>query len=134
DPDVFIATLAGLEPDQDWTVRVAEAGGLGTLPAERSQPRLMTLLEDRDQRVVPAAIEALAASKPPVLEKLLIEKLQADDFAVRAAAASALGTLKCAAALPALIEAYKVATGDLTAGAREAILTALIAIEPATGR
>ena len=134
DPDVFIATLAGLEPDQNWMVRVAEAGGLGTLPAERSQPRLMTLLDDKDQRVVPAAIEALAASKPPGLEKLLIEKLQADDFAVRAAAATALGEMKSTAAVPALLEAYKIATVDVTYGAREAILTAVNAIEPATGR
>jgi len=134
DPDVFVATLAGLEPDQNWIVRVAEAGALGTLPPERSQPRLMALLEDRDQRVVPAAIEALAASKPPGLEKLLIERLQADDFAVRTAAATALGELKSFAAVPALLEAYKIATGDVTYGAREAILTALNTIEPATGR
>jgi HEAT repeat protein/cyclophilin family peptidyl-prolyl cis-trans isomerase len=134
DPDVFIATLAGLEPDQDWTVRVAEAAALGTLPPERGQPRLMTLLEDKDQRVVPAAIEGLAASKPPGLEKVLLEKLQADDFAVRAAAATALGQLKSTSAVPALLEAYKIATVDVTYGAREAILTALNSIEPATGR
>jgi len=134
DPDGFIATLAGLEPDQNWTVRVAEAGALGTLPAERSQPRLMMLLADTDQRVVPAAIEALAASKPPGLEKLLIEKLQADDFAVRAAAATALGEMKSTTAVPALLEAYKIATGDVTYGTREAILTAVNTIEPATGR
>jgi HEAT repeat protein len=134
DPDVFIATLAGLEPDREWTVRVAEAAALGTLPPERGQPRLITLLEDRDQRVVPAAIEALAASKPPGLEKLLIEKLQADDFGVRTAAATALGELKSSAAVPALLQAYKVATIDVTYGAREAILTALNTIEPATGR
>jgi HEAT repeat protein len=68
DPDVFIATLAGMETDPDWSVRVAEAAALGTLPAERGLPRLMALLDDRDQRVVPAAIAALAASKPPGLE------------------------------------------------------------------
>jgi cyclophilin family peptidyl-prolyl cis-trans isomerase/HEAT repeat protein len=134
DPDVFIATLAGLEPDEHWTVRVAEAAALGTLPAERSQPRLMTLLEDKDQRVVPAAIEALAASKPAGVEKVLLEKLQADDFAVRAAAAAALGNLKSTAAVPALMEAYKIATVDVTYGARDAILSAINAIEPATGR
>ena len=134
DPDVFIATLAGLEPDSDWSVRVAEAAALGTLPAERSQPRLMTLLEERDQRIVPAAIEALAKSKPAGLETILLEKLQADDFAVRAAAATALGELKLTSAVPALIEAYKIATVDVTYGARDAILTAINTIEPATGR
>ena len=134
DPDAFIVTLAGMEPDQDWSVRVAEAGALGTLPGERSLPRLTMLLEDRDQRVIPAAIEALAASKPQGVEKILIEQLRADDFGIRAAAASALGEMKSTAAVPALIEAYKVALGDLAYGARDAALTAINAIEPATGR
>lgn len=133
-PDVFIATLAGREPDAHWTVRVAEANALGTLPAERSLPRLTALLEDADQRVVPAAIEALAASRPPGLDKILIEKLSEDDFAVRAAAASALGGLKSPTAVPALIEAYKIATVDVTYAARDAILTAINTIEPQTGR
>jgi cyclophilin family peptidyl-prolyl cis-trans isomerase len=134
DPDLFIATLAGMEPDQDWTVRVAEASALGTLPAERAMPRLTMLLEDRDQRVIPSAVEALVASKPSGVEKILIEKLQADDFAVRAAAATALGGLKTTSAIPALIEAYKVALGDVTNAARDAVLTAINTIEPATGR
>jgi cyclophilin family peptidyl-prolyl cis-trans isomerase/HEAT repeat protein len=134
DPDLFIATLAGMEPDQDWSVRVAEAAALGTLPADRSLPRLTVLLEDRDQRVVPPALEALAASKPAGVEKILIEKLNADDFGVRAAAATALGELKAVTAIPALIESYKVALGDVTYAARDATLTAINAIEPATGR
>ena len=134
DPDLFIATLAGLETDPDWTVRVAEASALGTLPPDRAMPRLTVLLADRDQRVVPAAIEALAASRPESVQKLLIEKLREDDFNVRAAAAAALGRLKVVAAVPALIEAYKIATVDVTYAAREAILTAVTTIEPATGR
>jgi cyclophilin family peptidyl-prolyl cis-trans isomerase len=134
DPDVFIATLAGLEPDRDWTVRVAEAAALGTLPGDRSLPRLSTLLQDPDQRVVPAAIAALAVSKPPGVEKLVIDKLRADDFAVRAAAATALGTLKAASAVPALVEAYKSALSDSTYTARAAIVTAVNTIEPSSGR
>jgi cyclophilin family peptidyl-prolyl cis-trans isomerase len=134
DPDVFVATLAGLEPDRDWTVRVAEAGALGLLPGDRSLPRLSILSQDPDQRVVPAAIAALAESKPAGVEKLLLEKLRSDDFGVRAAAARALGTLKSTAAVPALVEAYKNALGDATYTARAAALTALTAIEPASGR
>jgi HEAT repeat protein/cyclophilin family peptidyl-prolyl cis-trans isomerase len=134
DPDVFVATLAGLEPDKDWTVRVAEAGALGTLPGERALPRLSVLMQDPDQRVVPAAIAALAASKPAGVEKVLIEKLKADDFAVRAAAATALGTLKVTAAVPALVDVYKNSLGDSTYSARAAALTALNTIEPASGR
>jgi cyclophilin family peptidyl-prolyl cis-trans isomerase/HEAT repeat protein len=134
DPDVFIATLSGLEPDPDWTVRVAEATALGTLPPERGLPRLLVLLSDPDQRVVPAAIAAIAAAKPAGAEKLLIDKLAAPDFAVRAAAATALGTLKASSAVPALLEAYKTALGDSTYTARAAIITAVNTIEPSSGR
>jgi cyclophilin family peptidyl-prolyl cis-trans isomerase len=42
--------------------------------------------------------------------------------------------MKSTAAVPALLEAYKIASVDVTYGAREAILTAVNAIEPATGR
>jgi cyclophilin family peptidyl-prolyl cis-trans isomerase/HEAT repeat protein len=134
EPDVFIATLAGLEPDKDWTVRVAEAAALGTLPGDRSLPRLAVLLQDPDQRVVPAAIAGLAASRPPGVEKMLLDRLGADDFAVRAAAATALATLKATSAVPALVEAYKSALGDSTYTVRGAVLAALTAIEPASGR
>jgi cyclophilin family peptidyl-prolyl cis-trans isomerase/HEAT repeat protein len=134
DPDVFIATLAGLEPDSDWTVRVAEANALASLPADRSLPRLTTLLEDKDPRVVPAAIAALAIARPPGVEKTLLAQLRGDDFAVRAAAASALATIKAVSAVPALLEAYKEAAADLAYVARAAILTAVNALEPATGR
>jgi cyclophilin family peptidyl-prolyl cis-trans isomerase/HEAT repeat protein len=134
DPDVFIATLAGMEPDRDWSVRVAEAAALGTLPGARSLPRLTMLLEDKDQRIIPAALAALTASRPPGVEKILLEKLRADDFGIRAAAATGLRELKVTAAIPALIEAYKIALGDVTYAARDAILTAINALEPATGR
>jgi cyclophilin family peptidyl-prolyl cis-trans isomerase len=92
------------------------------------------LLQDPDPRVVPAVIAALGTSRPAGTEKLLIERLRADDFSVRAAAATALGTLKAAAAVPALVDAYKSALGDSTYTARAAALAALMAIEPASGR
>jgi cyclophilin family peptidyl-prolyl cis-trans isomerase len=97
-------------------------------------PRLTMLLQDPDQRVVPAAISALAELKPPGVETLLLEKLRADDFAVRAAAAGALGTLASRAAVPALLEAWTVAQADIAFDARVAIMTAVHEIEPATGR
>jgi cyclophilin family peptidyl-prolyl cis-trans isomerase len=134
DPDVFIATLAGIEADPDWTVRAAEASALGSLPAERAMPRLTLLLQDRDVRVVPAAIAAVAEAKPPGLDKLLLDLLRADDFTVRSAAAAALGRLKTASAVPALLDAYKIAQADAAYGARAAILLALNAIEPSTAR
>jgi cyclophilin family peptidyl-prolyl cis-trans isomerase len=92
------------------------------------------LLQDPDQRVIPAAIAALAASKPAGAETLVLERLRADDFAVRAAAATALGTLKVASAVPALIEAYKSALSDSTYTARAAMLSAVNILDPANGR
>jgi cyclophilin family peptidyl-prolyl cis-trans isomerase len=107
---------------------------LGTLPPDRSLPRLSILLHDSDPRVVPAAIEALAAAKPSGVEKLLVDQLRADDFGVRAAAANGLAALKATSAVPALLDAYRDAAGDSTYVARAAALLAVNTLEPTTGR
>jgi cyclophilin family peptidyl-prolyl cis-trans isomerase/HEAT repeat protein len=130
-PDTFMATLAGLDPDPDWTVRAAEATALGGVPPEQSLARLTALLQDRDPRVVPVAIAALAVAKPPGVENLLLQKLRADDFVVRAAAATALADLKVIAAAGPLADAYRAAVGDSTYVARAAALTALNRLDPA---
>ena len=134
DPDTFMITLSGLEPDRDWTVRAALAAALGTVPHQRSLPLLATLLDDRDQRVVPAVIAALVAAKPPGVEALLLARLKADDFAVRAAAANGLADLKTASAVPALTEAYRAGGGDSTYVGRAAMLAALHRLDPAAAR
>ena len=134
DPEVFVATLAGLEPDRDWIVRAAEAAALGTLPPEQAMPRLTGLLDDPDPRVVPAAISALAVTKPPGVEKMLIERLNAADFVARTAAANALADMKASVASAALAEAYRNAIGDSTYVARAAALTALNRIDPSAAR
>ena len=134
DPDVFMSTLAGLDADRDWTVRVAIASALGSVPAERSLDRLMTMMEDRDERVIPAVISAIAQARPPGVEKILIERLRADDFVARAAAATALGDLKIVSAVPALAEAYRQWNGDSTYVARAAALNALHRLDPAAAR
>src|SRR5678810_331287 len=72
DPDTFLQTLSGLDPDSDWTVRAAQADALAALPPERGTARLSAMLADRDQRVVPAVIEALVTSKSPDAERLLL--------------------------------------------------------------
>ncbi len=134
DRDTFMATLSGLDPDRDWTVRVAQAGALGDLPAEQGVPRLMIMLGDQDQRVVPAVIAALVASKASDAERLIVARLKAEDFVVRSAAARALADLKAVGALPALREAYVAAAGDRTYVARAAILGAINTISPPYGR
>jgi cyclophilin family peptidyl-prolyl cis-trans isomerase/HEAT repeat protein len=134
DPDTFMGTLAGLDADRDWTVRVAIASALGSVTHERSLARLTAMLQDRDGRVVPAVIAAMAATKAPGIEQILIERLRTEDFVARMAAANALGDLKAAAAVPALIAAYRASAGDTTYVARAAILGALSRIDAAAAR
>ncbi len=134
DGDSFILALAGLDPDADWTVRVAQAQALGTLPSDRGFPRLRTMLTDADHRVVPAVLAALAASKAPGAERILVDHLKAGDFVVRSAAATALGELNALQAVPALVEAYRSAKDETTYVARAAALSALSRVDRQAAR
>ena len=134
DPDTFLVTLSGLDPDRDPAVRAAQATALGSLPDRRGVPGLMGLLGEKDHRVIPAVLSALVAAGAPEAEAFLLERLRTDDFALRAAAASALVQLKSAAAVPALVEAYRAAAGDSTYVARGAILNALTALNSAAAQ
>jgi cyclophilin family peptidyl-prolyl cis-trans isomerase/HEAT repeat protein len=130
DPDGFLVTLSGLDPDRDWNARTAQAAALGSLPSGSGVPALTALLEDSDPRVVPAVLSALVATKASGVDKTLIERLKSADFAVRAAAATGLAELKAETAGPALAEAYRAAAGDSTYVARAAILVALNRVDP----
>ena len=130
DPEGFLLTLSGLDPDRDWTVRAAQATALGSLPSGAGVPGLMLLLNERDPRIIPTVLAALVAAKPPGVEKILIDHLRTDDFAVRAAAANGLAALNAPGAGAALVEAYRAAVGDSTYVARAAILAALNKVDP----
>jgi len=134
DPETFTATLSGLDPDPDWTVRVAQAGTLGTLPDGRGFERLATMAGDADVRVVPSVLAALAASKAPGAAGLIRARLTSPDFMIRAAAAQALVQLKTADTVPDLRAAYAAAAADETYVARAALLTALAQLDPAGTR
>jgi len=134
DPDTFIVTLSGLDPDREWMVRVAQAGALASLPPEQGGARLLAMLQDRDQRVAAAVIPVLVATKSPDAARILTEKLGADDFGTRAAAAAGLAELRVTAAVPALVAAYRNAVGDSTYVARAAALAALHALDPMAAR
>ena len=125
DADAFVAVLSGLDADSHWTVRAALASALGTLTPEGGLPRLLSMLRDLDQRVVPAVIAALVKLKAPNLEAILLEHLTADDPVVRAAAATGLGELKPASGPQALAAAYAAAERDSMYTARAAALAAL---------
>jgi cyclophilin family peptidyl-prolyl cis-trans isomerase/HEAT repeat protein len=134
DPDTFLVTLSGLDPDRDRAVRAAQATALGSLPDRRGVPALMGFLGEKDHRVIPAVLSALVAARAPEAEAILIERLKTDDFALRAAAASGLVQLKSTAAVPVLVGAYRAATGDSTYVARGAILNALSELNPAAAQ
>ena len=134
DPDTFLSALASLDADRDWTVRVAVATALGTLPSAQSLPRLTVMLQDTDQRVVAAVLGALASSKATGVERVLLERLGAEDLSVRAAAANALADLKVAAAVQPLAEAYRRAASENSYTARAAVLGALARLDPAAAR
>jgi cyclophilin family peptidyl-prolyl cis-trans isomerase/HEAT repeat protein len=134
DPDTFISALASLDADREWTVRVALANALGTLPAARSLPRLTVMLQDPDPKVLTAVISALAASKATGVERALLDRLNAEDLSVRSAAANALADLKIGAAVQPLIEAYRRASSEASYTARGALLGALVRLDPAAAR
>ena len=134
DAETFLAALSGREPERDWTVRTAQAAALGGLPSGQGSGRLVAMLADQDQRVIPAVLAALVETKAPEVETILLERLKSDDFAVRAAAAAGLAEMKVVSAAPALVEAYRGAIGDSTYTARAAALAALDRLDEAAAR
>jgi cyclophilin family peptidyl-prolyl cis-trans isomerase/HEAT repeat protein len=134
DAETFLGALSGLDVDRDWTVRAAQAAALGSMPSEVGPARLILMLKDRDQRVIPAVLAALVSAKAPGADRILMEHLKSDDFAVRAAAAAGLAELKVVSALPALIAGYRGWEGDSTYVARAAALAAVARIDPMVAR
>ena len=121
----FVTVLSGLDPDRHWNVRAALATVLGTLPPEVGLPRLRSMLEDSDQRVIPSVLASLAALRAPEAVEVMTKRLTADDPVVRAAAARGLGQLKPAGAEEALAGAYRRGLRDTSYVARAAALEAL---------
>ena len=126
DTENFVIILSGLDPDPNWSVRAALASVLGTLPPEIGLPRLMAMLNDSDQRVVPSVLAALVKLKAPNVGAVVLDRLKADDPAVRKAAAEAIGQLKPAEGAGALADAYRTGQRDPDYPARAAALAALV--------
>jgi cyclophilin family peptidyl-prolyl cis-trans isomerase/HEAT repeat protein len=135
EPMTFLSVLAGLEADNDWSVRAALAAALGGLPGQQGVPRLTVMLQERDLRVIPAVLNGLIAAKAAGMDKVLLERLKSDDFVVRATAANGLAEIKATEAVQPLLEAYRAsAGGDVTYVARAAILGALAKLDAAAAR
>jgi len=125
DSENFVIILSGLDPDPIWSVRAALASVLANLAPDIGLPRLRAMLNDADQRVVPAVLAALVKLKAPNVDAMVIDRLKAEDPAVRKAAAEAIGQLKPAAGVEALAEAYRNGQRDPDYPARAAALAAL---------
>ena len=125
DPEAFLLVFSGFEPDRDWSVRVAVAAALSTLPADRVRSAVLDLVNDPDVRVQGPALEALAKVGGPEVTARLFTGLETPDFAVRATAARLVGAAKVDGGVARLEAAYKRADGDVTPVARTATLEAL---------
>src|SRR5262249_20139288 len=125
DPQNFVTVLSGLDADSNWTVRAALATVLGTLPSEVGLPRLTVMLSDTDARVVPAVLRSIGKLRPSNTAAIMLDRLKAEDPAVRAAAASVLGELKPPNAAQPLADAFRLGQRDPTYIARAAALDAL---------
>ena len=126
DPEDFVTVLSGLDPDPNWIVRAALASVLGTLTPEIALPRLTTMLErQRSAGDSVGAGGAGQASTTRTSSTILIERLKADDPAVRVAAAAGLGELKPPAGAQALAAAYELGPARPMYTARAAALGAL---------
>jgi cyclophilin family peptidyl-prolyl cis-trans isomerase/HEAT repeat protein len=134
DPATFLTALASLDADREWSVRVAMANALGTLPSAQSLPRLTVMLQDQDQKVIPAVLAALASSKATGVDGVLLDRLASPDLSVRVAAANALADLKIAAAAQPLADAYRRAATEDSYTARAAALGALARLDPAAAQ
>jgi cyclophilin family peptidyl-prolyl cis-trans isomerase len=132
DSESFVILLSGLDPDTHWQVRSTLASLLGGLTLESGLPRLELMLNDSDQRVLPAVFASLVKLKAPNASTVLFEHLKADDAVVRAAAATGLGELKPPGTAVALAEAYDFGQRDPNYGARAAALAALAKYDPAS--
>jgi HEAT repeat protein/cyclophilin family peptidyl-prolyl cis-trans isomerase len=133
-PEYFVTVLSTSDPDPDWVVRAAMAELLGSLGQVDLHPTMRAMLQDSDQRVVPAVLKALAHIKAPDINTILLERLKADDAVIRGTAADLLGDLKPEGAAAALQAAWQAAQADNTYTVRGSIIQALVKIGPDAAR
>ena len=134
DQEMFLLVLSGLEPDEDWRVRVALADSLAFAGPDVAGPLLTGMLDDADRRVVPAALTALVEAGAPDVGAVLVEHLEAEDIVVRKTAAGLLGVVQPPDAAGALAAAYAGAADEPAYLARAAIVDAAAAIGGRAGR
>lgn len=124
------ATAAAASPH--WRLRAGAAAPL----AARGGPPIDALLRDPDGRVAASALQARvrqAGDSLAQLRPLLVEALRSRDAGVRTAALGALRRLADPATLPALLDAYAVASADPTGDDAPAAVEAIAALRGSGG-
>ena len=121
----FWLLLSGMDPDGDWSVRADLAGLLGQIGGDRATALLKQMVDDRDFRVRPAAIDALVQASPSDVAPILLEHLKAEDPFERAAAANGLGELRPEGGVARLLAALEAGLQEDASDPGLAILSAL---------
>jgi HEAT repeat protein len=127
DRDNFTLVLSGMDPDPVWWVRASLATALGGLGNEMSVGILHAMLQDEDERVLPAVLEALRTARGTDSIETLRRHLEHPDLGVRVSAAENLTVLEARGLSAALLDAWKRGLGDGELEARLAAVSALAA-------
>jgi cyclophilin family peptidyl-prolyl cis-trans isomerase len=125
DRDNFALVLSGMDPDPVWWVRASLATALGGLGDGMSVSILHAMLEDEDDRVLPAVLGALRTARGTDSVDTLRRHLEHPDLGVRVAAAENLTALEARGLSAALLEAWRRGLGDGELEARLAAVNAL---------
>jgi cyclophilin family peptidyl-prolyl cis-trans isomerase/HEAT repeat protein len=127
DRDNFALVLSGMDPDPVWWVRASLATALGELGDEMSVGILHAMLQDEDERVLPAVLEALRAARGADSIETLRRHLEHPDLGVRVSAAENLSALEARGLSAVLLDAWRRGLGDGELEARLAAVSALAA-------
>ncbi|HWA57843.1 MAG TPA: peptidylprolyl isomerase, partial [Gemmatimonadales bacterium] len=126
----FAAAAPRYQASTDWRERAAAAEGWARVPGGGGR-----LLDDRDPRVVAAALSAWAAQVPgpdPALVQAARAQLAAKDAGVRTVAGDVVGRAADRGDIPALVAAVKASKADSFPDAALSALGALVAIRAAS--
>jgi cyclophilin family peptidyl-prolyl cis-trans isomerase/HEAT repeat protein len=125
DRDNFALVLSGMDPDPVWWVRAALAAALGGLGDDMSVGILHAMLQDEDEKVLPAVLKALRTARGADSIETLRRHLGHPDLGVRVAAAENLAALAARGMSAALLDAWRLGLGDGELEGRLATVDAL---------
>lgn len=115
------ALASALVSDPDAEVRLLAAHGLGKIGDELAVSALYEALNDEARMVRTASVKALAAQKDSRHSERLLPMLADKEASTRGAAATALGEMRCAAAVGPLLSLIDDPVSNVSVRAIEAL-------------